>query len=367
MERLIFVSAAELSAELYASLVFEKLGVKGFGVGGENLKRAGAEIILPMERLQIGGIFEIIPRLREIKRMLDFLEEEIVRRKPVLLFLVDFPDFHFRLAARVKKKVNIPVIHFISPTVWAWREGRMKKIKRLIDLELLIFPFEQEIYSKWGLPHKFVSHPLFEIVKLELSEEEFRKKYWIHSDYIAVLPGSRPQELHYHMETLGKFAEVIRKRHGLEVLLPVAPSVREEIKKYDLSPFVPIFEERYSAMAYSKVVVCASGTVPLEAAILEKPHVVFYRLSSLTYLFRPLVKLSHYSIVNILAGHEVVRELIQKDFTVENLLRETESLLNDSEKREKMLREFRRIKSLFPPEPASRIAAEAIQEFMKKH
>lgn len=366
MERLIFISAAELSAEIYASLVFKKLGVKGFGVGGENLREAGAEIVLPMERLQLGGIFEILPRLREIKRMLDFLEEEIASRKPDLLFLVDFPDFHFRLAARVKKSLNIPVVHFISPTVWAWREGRMKRIKRVVDLELLIFPFEQEIYSKWGVPHRFVGHPLFEIAKPELKEEEFREKYSLQGDYIAVLPGSRPQELHYHMGTLREFASAFRKRNGLEVLLPVAPTVREEIKKYDTAAFRLIFEDRYSAMAYARAIVAASGTVPLEAAILERPLVVFYRLSPLTYLFRPLVKLKHYSIVNILAGREVARELIQREFTVENLLRETEALLLDEGKREAQLQAFRKIKSLFPSHPASSIAAEVILNFLER-
>lgn len=243
----------------------------------------------------------------------------------------------------------------------------MKRIKRVVNLELLIFPFEQEIYSKWGVPHRFVGHPLFEIAKPELKEEEFRKKYRLHGNYITVLPGSRPQELRYHMNTLKEFAYTFKKRNGMEVLLPVAPTVREDIKKYDTAPFRLLFEDRYSAMAYAQAIVAASGTVPLEAAILERPLVVFYRLSSLTYLFRPLVKLKHYSIVNILAGREVARELIQRDFTAENLLRETEALLLDGSKREAQIRAFREIKSFFPYHPASEIAAEVIMEEMAKN
>ncbi len=361
---MIFVSAAELSADIYASLLVSQLHLKSFGVGGDNLRKAGTEIILPMEEFQIGGLFEIIHKLPELKRKLSFLTKEILRRKPSLLLLVDFPDLHLRLAKKVKSKLKIPVVHYISPTVWAWREGRMKTIKSLIDLELLIYPFEEDIYRKWKVPYKFIGHPLFEIVKPEMGEEKFRRKYRLEGDFIIVLPGSRPQELKYHMGILREFSRIFKEKHKIELLLLVAPSVKKEIEKYDIGNFILLFENKYSAMAYSKMVLSASGTANLEAAILERPLVVFYRLSPITFLFKPIVKLRNYSIVNILSGKEIARELIQRELTPENLLKETEKLLFDQGKREKMKEEFRRIKTLFPKASASSIAAKTISSLL---
>ncbi len=367
MEKIIFISAGEYSADLWGASLLMELSLPAFGVGGENLKKAGLEVLYPMEEVQWGGIFELLPSLTRIRRVLKNLTRAVVQRKPLALILIDLPDFHFMLAKRVKKIMDIPVVHYVSPTVWAWRPGRMKKVKELVDLELLIYPFEREIYRRWKIPHCFVGHPGLERVRPEISREEFSRIYGT-SSFITLLPGSRPMEIQNHMPTLLKFSRVFKERNpDMDVVLAVAPTVKESIRKFPMKGIIPVEQHRYSAMAYGEVVLSASGTATLETAFLKRPLIVFYRLSPLTYaVLKPLVKLEKYSIVNILAGREVAKEFFQGRFTPENLLRETERILGDEKYREGFRKEFQRIREMFPTEPASKIASRAILTLLEE-
>ncbi len=367
MEKIIFLSAGEYSADLWGADLLRELSLPAFGVGGENLKKQGLQVLYPMEEIQWGGVFELLPKLPRIKRVLKTLTEAIIQRRPSALVLIDLPDFHFMLAERVKKRVNIPVIHYVSPTVWAWRPGRIKRVKKLVDLELLIYPFEREIYRRWNIPHCFVGHPGMERVKPEISREEFSRIYGS-ENFVTILPGSRPMEIKNHMPTLLKFVRLFRKRNPqIKVLLAVAPTVKEMLMEYPMEGIIPVEEHRYSAMAYAKVVLSASGTATLETAFLQTPLIVFYKLLPLTYfVLKPLVKLEKYSIVNILAGREVAKELFQGEFTPENLVRETEKILGHRELQEEIRGEFSRIREMFPKAPASKIAAKAILTLLEE-
>lgn len=365
----LFISAAEHSAEIYACEIVRKLrkelDITLFGIGGEKLRKAGVEIIYSNSRLHLGGIIEVFPAIPRAFKLLHFLIQEILRRGPELVFLIDFPDFHLILAKKLKKhNFKGKIFHFISPTIWAWRKGRIKKIKKYIDMELLIFPFEQQIYQRWKVPHKFVGHPLFEIVKPSLSEEDFYRKYNLkRRPVIGLLPGSRPQEIKRHMPLILKTVDLLKESIDAEFLLIRAESVKELLKSYPLHALKIVGEEdKYSAMAYSNLLLSASGTATLEACLLETPVVVFYKVSPFTYIFKPLVKLKNYSIVNILAGEELVKELIQKKFTPENLCREALRLLNSPEERERILKGYRRIKKFFPTQPAVEKIVELIKD-----
>jgi len=367
LEKIIFLSAGEYSADLWGSALLRELSLPAFGIGGENLRQAGLEVLYPMEELQWGGIFELIPHLKKIRNLLKELTGEIIRRRPAALVLIDLPDFHLMLAKRVKKRMNIPVVHYVSPTVWAWRRGRIKRVKEVVDLELLIYPFEREIYRKWKIPHCFVGHPGMERVKPEVSREEFSRVYGT-DNFILLLPGSRPLEVKNHMPTLLEFTRVFRERNPeVAVLLGVAPTVKGVLTRYSLEGIIPVEEHRYAAMAYARAVLSASGTATLETAFLKTPLIVFYRVPLLTYaVLKPLIKLEKYSIVNILAGKEIAREFFQWDFTPRNLLEETERILRDENYREEIRRQMERIKGMFPSTPASRRAAEAIRSLLEE-
>ncbi len=371
MKRKAFFSAAELSAELYSAEILrrlrERLEVEAFGVGGRLLEEAGLEIIYPNTELHLGGIAEVIPSIAKVLKLGRFLQQEILRRKPQLVFLADFPDFHLMLAKKLKKKgFTGKIVHFISPTVWAWREGRLKKIKRYIDLEVLIYPFEVEIYRRWNIPHFFAGHPLFELVKPEENPAFFRKRLGLEGKpLIGLMPGSRPQEVKRHMPVIQEAVRLIKRKADVNFLVVVAESVSHLLEPSQLKGMVRVEgKNRYSAMAACDVILAASGTSTLEACILEVPAVVFYKVSPLTYLFRPLVKLRHYSIVNILAKQELLKELIQKDFTPENLAAESLRLLHDKKARERIVEGYRKIKDLFPPGSALERTASLLEKIL---
>ncbi len=367
----VFFSAAELSAELYSAEILrrlrKRLDIEAFGVGGRLLEGAGLEVIYPNTELHLGGIAEVVPSIAKVLKLLRFLQDEILRRESQLVFLADFPDFHLMLAKRLKKRgFRGKIIHFISPTVWAWREGRLKKIKKYIDLEVLIYPFEVEIYRRWNIPHFFAGHPLFELVKPEEDRTSFRKRLGLEGKpLVGLMPGSRPQEVKRHLPVLQEAVKLIKEKVDANFLIVVAESVSHLLKPAQLEGMVRVEgKERYSAMAACDVILAASGTSTLEACILEVPVVVFYRVSPLTYLFRPLVKLRHYSIVNILAGQELVKELIQRDFTPENLAAEALHLLQDERARQRIVEGYRRVKSLFPAGSALERIASLLEEIL---
>ena len=338
-----------------------------FGVGGERLAEEGVEICSSVKELGAVGIFEVLIRLPQIRRVFARLDKEIQARNPAAAVLIDSPDFNLRLAKKLHQ-AGVPVLYYISPTVWAWRRGRLKIIRKLVSRMCLIFPFEKKLYDDSGIPAVFVGHPLKEKVMTHLSREEFLTKYSLprHGHLITLLPGSRRTEIKNHLPVLLAAARKLRAEIPVHFLLVLAESIdREYLHRYlprGENGIDVLTADRYEAMAQADLVLSSCGTANLEAVLLGTPLIAFYRLSPLTYYpFRRLVRIRAFSIVNILAAGPAVPELIQGRFSSDRLIRETKALLSSPEKRARMKEEFRRVAGLLGQEKASQRVAQELE------
>jgi lipid-A-disaccharide synthase len=353
--RSIFIAAGENSGERYGADVireFRKIFpmCSFFGIGGKYMQAEGVDIVFAIEELSAVGIFEVLTRLPHFRKIFHHLEREVDARKPAAAVLIDSPDFNLRLARKLKKS-GIPVLYYISPTVWAWRSGRLKTIKKFVDRMLLIFPFETKIYADHNIPASYVGHPLKHKVKVRLSRTEFQNKHGLPAGekLISLLPGSRPTEVKNHlpvlMEAVGQMKDRVQARFLLLLAENMNPALIARYMSKDNQAVQVLTEDSYEAMAYSEIALSACGTANLELALLGTPLIAFYRVSPLTYYpFRRLVKIHDYSIVNILAGKTVVPELIQRRFTAAGLVETTKFVLFSEEKKAAMRAEFERIR-----------------------
>jgi len=373
----ILIIAGENSGEKYgASLVreFRKLDsfYSFFGIGGKQMAGQGVELVFSIEKLAVVGVFEVISHLPRIKKIFDRIKREVRLRKPSAAVLIDSPDFNLRLAKRLKR-LSIPVLYYISPTVWAWREGRLRTIKKTVEKMMLIFPFEEKIYEEHRIPAVYVGHPLQERVKVSFSKEEFIKKHGLdpQKKLISILPGSRKSEIKYHIPVLSPAIQLIKSKWDAQFILLLAESLEEDLILSLIPPELKeikiLTEDRYEAMASSDLVLSACGTANLEAALLEAPLISFYRISPLTYFFgHRLAKIENFSIVNVLAQKKIIPELIQNNFSAENIFAEAKKILDNDEARSEMKSHFRRIKSLLGEKVASQNAALELERLLKK-
>lgn len=372
----ILIVAGESSGEKYgAELVrqFKKLNpsVSFFGIGGKRMSEEGVELIFPIENLAVVGVFEVLRHIPQIKRDFNRVIKETERRNPLAAVLIDSPDFNLRLAKRIKA-LSIPVLYYVSPTVWVWRAGRLRTIKKTVDKMMLIFPFEEKIYMEHSIPAVYIGHPLKERVRVTLSREEFFRKYSLNPQkkLVALLPGSRKSEVGYHLSVLVKAVELIKKEYDVQFVLLRAENIEKDFLDGFVSPLINdlkiLSEDHYEALASSDLALSACGTANLEAALLETPLIAFYRISPLTYFFgRPFSRIANFSIVNILAGKKVTPELIQKEFTAENIFKETKKILDSEELKLEMKSLFRKIKEMLGEKIASRNAALELQNLVR--
>ncbi len=371
----VLIVAGESSGERYgAALVreFRKLhpGTAFFGVGGGRMAEEGVEILFPTEHLAVMGIFEVLSQVPRIRRIFRHLVREAVSRRPAAAVLIDSPDFNLRLAKKLKE-AGIPVLYYISPTVWAWRRGRLKTVRRYVSRMMLIFPFEEEIYRSEGIPAAYIGHPLLERVRAGFGRGEFFAKYGFNpaKKLVVLLPGSRRGELRYHAPVLAETVERLRSSSDIQFALVLAESLgRDALKSFWPGPIdeLPVLDrDGYEAMAAADVVLSSCGTATLESALLGTPVVAFYRISPLTYrVGRRFVRISHYSIVNILAGMPVVPELIQGEFTAGNLAHEALRVLGSDSVRREMKEAFLNIRKNLGEGRASENAARELERFL---
>lgn len=371
----ILIIAGESSGEKHGAVLVHQFKTlhpefSFFGIGGKQMEAEGVDLLFSVNDLGVIGVFEVLSHLSRIKKIFNRIKKEVDQRKPKAAVLIDSPDFNLRLAKKLKKQA-VPVLYYISPTVWAWRKRRLKTIKKTVEKMLLIFPFEENTYKGSGIPAEYIGHPLKEKIQISLSKIEFMEKYELNPDrkIIALLPGSRKSELKFHMPVLQEALHLIQSLGNVHFVLLLA----ENLDKKLISDYLPLFpdnllvlaENHYEAMAASDVVVSACGTANLEAALLEIPLVAFYRISPLTYLFgRWLARIDDFSIVNILAGQRIIPELIQRDFTPEKVFRETKKILESENIRSDMIQNFKRIKRLLGDKIASKNAAKALQNIV---
>jgi len=299
------------------------------------------------------------------------LLEEVDRRRPQLAVLIDFPDFNLRLAKQLKKR-KIRVVYFVSPQVWAWRKSRLKQLKARIDKMLCIFDFEEAIYRAAGIPVEYVGHPLVDLVRPQMTREQFFSAIGLEpaTATVTLLPGSREKEVSNILPTLLEGANRLSLTHKVQFVVAVAPTLdtpwleKAVLECYAGKATVRVATHAtYDALQHCEVAIVASGTATIEAALLERPMVVVYRVSPLTWLLgKLLVDVPFYSMVNILAGKQVVPELIQSDFTAANVASRVEYLLDHPQAREEMTKEFRALKRHLGPGGAIERAADAVAE-----
>ena len=377
MRRSILIVAGEKSGEAYgAGLVREFKTIEPsatfFGIGGKRMASEGVDILFPMDDLAVVGIVEIVSQIPRIRKIFRRIQEEVKVRAPEAAVLIDSPDFNLRLAKRLKK-LGVPVLYYISPTVWAWRRGRLRTIKKNVKEMLLIFPFEESIYKNGGIPAHFIGHPLLERIRIAFGREEFCRKYGLDPKrkLITLLPGSRATEIRFHLPVLVRAMEKMRREWAAQFVLVQADHLDEDFYRRFLPQGLPdlttVRRDAYEAMAAGDLVLSACGTANLEAALVGTPLVAFYRLSPLTYIFGvKLVRIKNYSIVNILAGDRIIPELIQRRFTPENLFQEAKRILASPDIQAAMKERFQKIRSSLGEAPASKNAAFELDKLLRK-
>ena len=370
----ILISAGEPSGDYYAAQLLQHLRRRWpscafFGCAGPHLRAEGVEPVIRTEDLAVVGLVEVLRHLPRIWLCYRKLIAVTTARKPALAILTDSPDFHFRVAARLHRK-GIPVVYLIAPQVWAWRRGRVKTMRRIIDCLLCIFPFEEEFFQRHGVPVRYIGHPLASRVRPSLSRDDFFRKHNLAPDrpLVAVLPGSRPSEAVRHLPELKRAAKIMSQDGPASFVLPASPACGVELFEKHLkdSPIQPIEGEAWDAMAYCDVALAASGTVTVEAALLGAPMVTFYRVTALSWaLGKMLVRVPFYSMVNLIAERQVVPELMQENMTGERLADEARRLLRDGAERAKMKAALRTVaaKLIQPGDPMERAADEVVRVF----
>ena len=372
--RSVLISAGEASGDKYAGLLLAELQKRYpethfFGCGGPQLRSAGLDAVVRAEDLAVVGIVEVIGHLPRIWRRFRELLAAADREKPDLAILTDSPDFHFRVAKKLKKK-KIPVVYLVAPQVWAWREGRVKTMRRIIDRLLCIFPFEEPFFRERGVPVTWIGHPLIGRIGPRLSREDFFRKHNLTPDrpLIAVLPGSRRSEVLRHIAPLVEAANLLLKECPLSFVLPASSQCGAAFFEGPLagSPIRAIEGESWDALAHCDLALAASGTVTVEAALLGAPMVTYYRVTPLTYAIgKPLVKVPFYSMVNLIANRAVVTELIQDDMTGEKIAAAARPLLQDGPVRVKMKEDLAEVAAkLAGPSDAIVMAADEVERVL---
>jgi lipid-A-disaccharide synthase len=333
------IVAGEASGDTYGAEVARSLfrkfsGCEIYGLGGQRMRKAGVELEGDISKTAVIGPFEVVSSLGTLYRVFRRLADRVETEPPTAAILIDFPDFNLRLAKRVKA-AGSPVIYYVSPQVWAWREGRIKQISRLVSKMLVIFPFEEEMYRNAGVDVEFVGHPLVDAVRATKSKEEFCRVYKLdpRKPIVALLPGSRRKEVRYILPTLCEAAALIKdKKPDAQFVLPAAAGLDRHLLEgiIQSQPIRIVANETYNAIRYSRAAIVASGTATLEAALLGTPEVIVYRISQASWLVgRALLKVRLYGIVNIILGEEVVPELFQEKMTPEAVSKAAIQLMDD--------------------------------------
>ncbi len=370
MKRLL-ISAGEASGEMYGAGLIEALRrrlpqLEVFGVGGEAMRRAGCDTVVDARQLSVVGITEILPRLPNIYGLFRKLLAEADRRRPDAAVVIDSPAFNFRVAREMHGR-GIPVIYYVCPQLWAWREGRVRAVRRWVKKALVIFPFEGKWYRERQVDAEYVGHPLADVPPPAISRTQFAAEHKLDPDrhWIALLPGSRRKEVSMNLPTMLEAAG--RLEPEFEFVLPVASTLDRAWMSgmvADSRRKITLVDSARAALSFSRAAVVASGTATVEAALSGVPFVVVYRVAPLTWhLGRPLLRVEHVAMVNLIAGRAVVPELIQSDFTSGNVVARLAELLPEGPPREKMLAGLAEVRARLQAEstqPASERAAEAV-------
>jgi lipid-A-disaccharide synthase len=359
------------AAELVAALQARRPDFRFFGMGGSKLSARGVELLFDAREVSVMGITEVLPKIPRILQVMSGIAAAAAERRPACAILVDIPDFNLRLAAKLKA-LGVPVAYYVSPMIWAWRRGRVKTIRQRVDRMLCILPFEEEFYRDSGVDARYVGSPVVEQVPSPESTTTFRQRLGLSLDAptLALLPGSRMSEIRRLLPTMVSAAkQLAAERPGLQIVVPVAPTIpREEItSRFEGSGLSPRLVDGRApeVVGASDAAIVASGTAVLEAGLMQRPLVVVYRVSLITYLVgRLMLKVAHVALVNLLAGRRLVPELLQGDMTPERIAAEIRRVWDPGTPREEMLRGLEEVRGRLGGPGAAERAAEAVLELL---
>jgi lipid-A-disaccharide synthase len=343
-----------------------------FGCAGPRMRLAGVEPVIEAESLAVVGLVEVVGHLPRIYRQYRTLLEAADRRRPDLAILTDSPDFHLRLARRLKR-LGVPVVYLVAPQVWAWRQGRIPLIRRTVDRLLCIFPFEEAFFREHRIPACYIGHPLAGQVRPGLQKAEFFRKHRLdpNRQLVTVLPGSRKGEAARHLPSLLDAVERIYRQQVTHFLLPASETTGAAFFRDRISgaPIRVVEGETWDAIVHADLALAASGTVTVEAALARTPMITFYKVSALSWVAgRFLVRIPFYSMVNLVAGRAIVPELMQREMTGQRVAAEALRLLNDAGGREKMRQDLAELAGRLSGEgPAMAKAAALVEELMEGH
>ena len=341
----VLVVAGEASGDMHAAELVEalrtRLGASGpafFGCGGPALRQAGMEILVDNRQLSVLGPFEAVSHLGRFFAALRQLEAAARQKKPRWAILVDFPDFNLPLARRLKRQ-GVGVFYFISPQIWAWRKRRVHGLRRWVDRMIVILPFEAEFYRRYGMQVEYVGHPLVDRVKTSCSRAEFLRSLRLAEDRltISLLPGSRSREIRFNLPAMVRTAQRLQWEQSAQFLVPLASPAHAQLVRglirdeaQGLSA-VLVENDTYNAVGHSDLAVVSSGTATLEAALLGTPLIAVFRISIPSWIVgQYLIDVPYYSLVNLIAGREIIPELYQQDFTEDRLYAEIRKYLTES-------------------------------------
>ena len=370
------MSAGEASGDMYGAQLIEALrranpssqatgGLEFFGAGGDRMRGAGLDAIVDARELAVVGITEILGHLPKIYGLFRRLIAEADQRRPDLAVVIDSPAFNWRVARQMQRR-GIPVVYYVSPQFWAWRQGRVRFLRNYVDKALVIFPFEEKFYRDRGVDATFVGHPLVDLPAPRITRASYAAQHGLDpaKPWITLMPGSRRKEVRMNLPTILEAAAHLGTEY--EFLLPVAPTLSRVWFENLIGGGVPLrlVTESLPALTHSRGAIVASGTATVEAAIAGTPFVMVYRVTPLTYMLgRPWVKVPYLAMVNLVAGKEVVPELVQRDFTAQNVILKLKEILADGPARSHMIEGLTKVRESLrgPDHPAERAAEIMLQ------
>lgn len=337
----VMIIAGEASGDQHASLLVDAVhkknsNIKFFGIGGEKMRAVGVETLVDAADMAVVGLIEVLAHRKVIFGALNLMRGLLTSRKPDLLILVDYPEFNLRLA-KAAKEAGIKVLFYISPQVWAWRQKRVHTIRERVDMMAVVFPFEADFYEQHNVPVRYVGHPLVDEVKASKSRAELLKEFSLHNErpVIGIFPGSRKSEIKRLLPILLDSARLILKQQpDVQFVMPLASTIDEPFLNLADDPlfsYIKIIPQRsYDVIEVCDAIMTVSGTVTLEIALLQKPMVVINKVAWLTYhIVRPMLKIQHIGLCNIVADQRLVPELIQQQARPELIAEEILRFIND--------------------------------------
>jgi lipid-A-disaccharide synthase len=377
MSSKIMIVAGEASGDLHggklvSSLVQQQPNVEIFGVGGDNMRSAGMDLMFHVEDLSFMGFTEVIKHLGDIRKVFNSLVEAAIDQRPDIIVLIDYPGFNLRLGKKLKI-LGFKIFYFIAPQVWAWHQSRAKKMAGFIDRMAVIFDFEVDFFKKYGIDARFVGHPLVDGLKTKLSQEEFCATFNVpnDADILGLFPGSRNQEIDQLLPTMIETSQRLQQKYPqLVIAVSQAETISDEKMLQhlgDAGKIVIIKNAAYELMSTAKASMVASGTATLETACFQTPFVLLYKVSPFSYFIgKRVVKIPLIGLVNIVAGKEVVKEFIQENASADIILAEIEKSLFDAEYRNRQISELGQIKMKLGAPGASSKTAELILEMISE-